>query len=100
MFAITFDLKVSEVRRHHPKRVNRAYEEIRRALERNGFIWKQGSVYLNLDGGLVQLTTAMNDLKALPWFPASVREVRAFRIENYSDFTSFMTTRAPLDRVK
>jgi virulence-associated protein VapD len=100
MFAITFDLKVAEVKRHHPKRVNRAYEEIRRTLERHGFVWKQGSVYLNPDGGLVQLSTAMNDLRALPWFPASVREIRAFRLENYSDFTSFMTDRPSLDRVK
>jgi virulence-associated protein VapD len=32
----------------------------------------------------------MNPLKALPWFPSSVREIRAFRVENYSDFTDFM----------
>jgi virulence-associated protein VapD len=32
----------------------------------------------------------MNALKALPWFPSSVREIRAFRVENYSDFTDFM----------
>ncbi len=87
MSAITFDLKVAEVKRHHPKAVNRAYEEIRRTLARNGFAWKQGSVYINPDGGLVQLFAAMNDLKAPPWFPSSVREIRAFRLENYSDFT-------------
>jgi len=90
MFAITFDLIVSEVAKNHPKRVNRAYEEIRKTLLHNGFVWKQGSVYVNPDGGLVQLATAMTDLKALPWFPSSVREVRAFRLENNSDFTSFM----------
>jgi virulence-associated protein VapD len=47
MFAITFDLNVAEVKRHHPKAVNRAYEEIRRTLARNGFAWKQGSVYVS-----------------------------------------------------
>jgi virulence-associated protein VapD len=26
-------------------------------------------------------------LKELPWFPASVRDIRAFRIEQWSDFT-------------
>jgi len=51
-------------------------------------VWKQGSVYINPDGGLVQLFAAMNDLRALPWFPASVREIRAFRMENNSDFTA------------
>ena len=32
----------------------------------------------------------MNALKAIPWFTASVRDIRAFRVENWSDFTSFM----------
>ncbi len=88
MFAITFDLIVAEVRTHHPKAVNRAYEEVRRTLAKNGFVWKQGSVYINPDGGLVELFSAINDLKALPWFPASVRELRAFRMENNSEFSS------------
>jgi virulence-associated protein VapD len=91
MFAITFDLIVSELDKSHPNRVPRAYEEIRKVLARNGFAWKQGSVYVNADGGLVELFTAMNDLKALPWFPAAVREIRAFRLENNSNFTDMMT---------
>lgn len=90
MFAITFDLIVAQVKIHHPKTVNRAYEEVRRTLARNGFVWKQGSVYINPEGGLAELFTAMNDLKALPWFPPSVRELRAFRMENNSEFSSFM----------
>jgi virulence-associated protein VapD len=32
----------------------------------------------------------MNTLKALPWFPASVRDIRAFRVEQWSDLTAFM----------
>jgi virulence-associated protein VapD len=35
---------------------------------------------------------AMNALKALAWFSASVRDVRAFRVEQWSDFTGFMKT--------
>lgn len=27
-------------------------------------------------------------LKALPWLPASVRDIRAFKIEHWSDFTA------------
>ena len=90
MFAITFDLVVAEVKVHHPKAVNRAYEEVRRPLTKNGFVWKQGSVYINPDGGLVELFSAINDLKALPWFRASVRELRAFRMENNSEFSSLI----------
>ena len=32
----------------------------------------------------------MNALKALPWFPACVRDIRAFRVEQWSDFTAFI----------
>ncbi|HAX7388080.1 TPA: virulence factor, partial [Escherichia coli] len=32
----------------------------------------------------------VNALKALEWFPNSVRDIRAFRIEQWSDFTSSM----------
>ena len=91
MFAITFDLIVAELDKSHPNRVSKAYDEIRRVLARNGFAWKQGSVYINVEGGLVELFTAMTELKALPWFPAAVREIRAFRMENNSDFTEMMT---------
>ena len=76
MFAITFDLIVAELNKSHPKRVNRAYDEVRKTLQRSGFIWKQGSVYVNPDGGLAELFTAVQDLKALPWFPSAVRELR------------------------
>jgi virulence-associated protein VapD len=90
MFAITFDLIVAELDKLHPNRVPCAYEEIRKVLARNGFVWKQGSVYVNTDGGLVQLCIAISELKALSWFPAAVREIRAFRMENNSDFTTFV----------
>jgi virulence-associated protein VapD len=29
-------------------------------------------------------------LKALPWFPASIRDLRAFKVEHWSDFTSLV----------
>ena len=89
MFAITFDLLVAELK-SHPKRVNRAYDEVRKTLGRSGFIWKQGSVYINPEGGLAELLVAVDDLRALPWFPAAVRELRAFRLENNSDLTRFL----------
>jgi virulence-associated protein VapD len=31
-----------------------------------------------------------NALKALPWFPTCVRDIRAFKVEHWSDFTDFM----------
>jgi virulence-associated protein VapD len=64
--------------------------DIRAVLERYGYEWRQGSVYTSDNEDLVGLVVAMNALKALPWFPASVRDIRAFRVEQWSDFTTFI----------
>ncbi len=50
----------------------------------------QGSVLLSESGDLANLLLAMNALKALPWFPKVVRDIRAFRVEQWSEFTGFM----------
>jgi virulence-associated protein VapD len=39
---------------------------------------------------LANLFAALLALKALPWFPASVRDIRAFKIEHWSDFTALV----------
>ena len=36
------------------------------------------------------LFRAMNALKNISWFRDSVRDIRAFRVENWSNFTEFM----------
>ncbi|ENS2176565.1 virulence factor, partial [Shigella sonnei] len=56
--------------------------------KRYGFERIQGSLYTNSDENMANLFQAMNALKALEWFPNSVRDIRAFRIEQWSDFTS------------
>jgi virulence-associated protein VapD len=90
VFAIAFDLDTNNTERNHPKSVTQAYSDIRTTLQHFGFEWKQGSVYTCDNEDLANLLAAMNTLKALPWFPASVRDIRAFRVEQWSDFTSFM----------
>jgi virulence-associated protein VapD len=57
-------------------------------LERFGFQWVQGSVYVCEREDLANLFAAMNALKSLQWFAGCVRDIRAFRIEQWSDFTS------------
>jgi virulence-associated protein VapD len=59
-------------------------------LSRFDFEWKQGSVYISNKEDLANLFSAITALKTLPWFPASVRDIRSFRVEQWSDFTSFM----------
>ena len=90
MFAIAFDLIVAETEAHHPKGTTQAYDEIGRTLARPGFRRVQGSVYTTDEEDLVNLTRAMNALRALHWFPLCVRDIRAFRVEQCSDFTDFM----------
>ena len=88
MFAIAFDLDTNDTERHHPKSVTQAYTDIRNLLNKYDFQWRQGSVYVSDNEDLGNLFDTMTALKALPWFAASVRDIRAFRIEQWSDFTA------------
>jgi virulence-associated protein VapD len=90
MFAIAFDLVVADTEKHHPKGISQAYADIGSMLERFDFRRIQGSVYVTTSENMANLFQAILALKALPWFPASVRDIRAFRIEQWSDFTPFM----------
>lgn len=87
MFAIAFDLVVRDTAKHHPKSVTQAYADIGTALAEFGFERIQGSVYVTNSEDLANLFQAITKLKALPWFPPCVRDIRAFRIEQWSDFT-------------
>lgn len=92
MFAIGFDLNVAAMSAAHPKGVSQAYSDVGAVLNRYGFSRIQGSVYVSQDDNLVNVTLAMNALKALPWFPTGVTDIRAFKVEHWSDFTNFMKT--------
>jgi virulence-associated protein VapD len=54
-----------------------------------GFSNVQGSVYVCEREDLPNLFAAMTALKPLQWFAGCVRDIRAFRIEQWSDFTAF-----------
>lgn len=92
MFAIAFDLVVEDTARHHPKGVTQAYTDIRTCLSGYGFERIQGSVYVNDSEDMANLFQAIMALKAMPWLPQSVRDIRAFRIEQWSDFTTVIKT--------
>lgn len=88
MFAIAFDLSVRDTQLAHPKGVTQAYEDIARTLGRHGFERIQGSVYLADHEDLARLFAAISALRALDWAPTSIRDLRAFRVEQWSDFTA------------
>ena len=90
MFAIAFDLVVADSSLHHPKGVAQAYWDIGGILANFGLNRVQGSLYTNTSEDLANLFAAITSLKALPWLPASVRDIRAFRVEQWSDFTNLV----------
>ena len=87
MFAITFDLVVAETSKRHPSSISQAYNDIATTLEKFGFERIQGSVYVTKSEDMAKLFQAIMALKALPWVALSVRDIRAFRSEQWSDFT-------------
>ncbi len=87
VYAIAFDMDIEHLRVHYGDPYNNAYLEIRRVLEEHHFQWQQGSVYF---GGpavtAASVMVAVIDLTTrLPWFAASVRDIRMLRIEELND---------------
>jgi virulence-associated protein VapD len=48
----------------------------------------QGSLYITDSEDMANLFLAIESLRARAWFPMSVRDIRAFRVEQWSDFTA------------
>lgn len=90
MFAIAFDMVVADIRAHYPKGISAAYTEIGTTLARFEFERVQGSVYLSRNSGMVNLVAAIDALRSLSWFHLCARDVRGFRVENWSDFTGYV----------
>jgi virulence-associated protein VapD len=90
MYAISFDMLISDLKDNYGESYNNAYYEISVVLEEFHFFRAQGSVYLSEKNDIVNVTKAMIKLKSINWFKNSVRDVRAFKVEDWSNFTEFM----------
>ena len=92
MYAIAFDLKIDDLKKSYGEPYNGAYDEIKRELGSLGFEWTQGSVYINQDekNTLTTVYKAITRLSKISWFRESVRDIRAFKVEDWSDFTSIV----------
>ena len=88
MYAVAFDIIVSDTEKHHPKGVTQAYTEIGAVLGEHGFCRVQGSLYVTDNEDMANLFLAVQALRTRVWFSKSVRDIRAFRIEQWSDFTA------------
>jgi len=62
MYAIAFDLKIDDLKKEYGEPYNKAYDEIRIELEKLGFRWVQGSIYIsdNTQNSLVTVYNAIN----------------------------------------
>ena len=89
MFAIAFDMVIKDLKTYYGEPYNNAYYDISNIMEQYGFYNTQGSLYIT-QGDFSNLVRVMNALKSTPWFAASVRDIRAFKVEDWSNFTQFM----------
>lgn len=92
MYAIAFDLEIAKLKEHYGDPYNNAYLEIGKELKILGFDWTQGSLYLSSNGknNLTDVYKAINKLSKINWFSKSVRDIRAFKVEDWSDFTAIV----------
>jgi len=87
MYAIAFDMLITDLKEHYGEPYNNAYFEIKTVLRRYTFFNTQGSVYLTEKNDIANLYRAIEALKKIEWFRKSVRDIRVFRVEDWSDFT-------------
>lgn len=92
MYALAFDLKIDDLKREYGEPYHKAYDEIRQELENLGFEWTQGSVYISHSpkNSLTTVYKAIHRLSGIDWFKKSVRDIRAFKVEDWSDFTEIV----------
>ena len=90
MFAIAFDIVIIDLKKNYGEPYNNAYFEINKELRKYGFYNTQGSVYLTENSDMANLFKAISALKNIDWFRKSVRDIRTFRVEDWSDFTDYM----------
>ncbi len=87
VYAIAFDMDIESLKNNYGDPYNNAYYEIRRILQKHGFTWQQGSVYFGGEqiNAVTCVLAAMDLARSLPWFAASVRDIRMLRIEELND---------------
>jgi virulence-associated protein VapD len=90
MYALAFDLKIEELKKTYGEPYNKAYDDIKQELDDIGFEWKQGSVYISDEDNLTTVYKAINRLSSIGWFKTSVKDIRAFKVEDWSDFTEIV----------
>lgn len=89
MYALSFDMEIAKLKEHYDEPYNKAYDEIRVMMSELGFDWIQGSLYISKSdkNNLTSVYKVINKLSSIKWFKESVKDIRAFKVEDWSDFT-------------
>ena len=90
MYALSFDMDIADLKAYYGEPYNGAYFEIKQTLVKHGFYWIQGSTYMTDADNLLNLFSAINALKAIEWFRKSIRDIRGYRVEEWSDFSQMV----------
>lgn len=92
MYAVSFDMEISKLKEHYGEPYNKAYDEIRILMSELGFEWTQGSLYIlkGEENNLTSVYKVINKLSSINWFSDAVRDIRAFKVEDWSDFTDIV----------
>lgn len=88
MYAIIFDLDNQKLQKHYGENYHQAYDEIQIELKKLGFEWKI-SLYLTQDNALTTPYKAISLLSKIEWFRQSLKQIKVFRVEEWSDFGEF-----------
>ena len=83
-------MDIKELRNTYGEPYYNAYYEIKILLRKYAFYNTQGSVYLTDKDDMANLFAAIYALRKITWFKSSVRDIRAFKVENWSDFTQIV----------
>ena len=94
MYAIAFDMVVLDLEKYYGQPYNNAYYEISNVLQEYNFFRAQGSVYLSESSDMANLMEAVQALADIEWFANSVRDIRVFKIEEWSNFTRIVKKKA------
>ena len=80
------------MKKNYGEPYNKAYDDIRQELDTLGFEWTQGSLYINKNSSntLTDVYKVITKLSSIEWFKNSVRDIRAFKVEDWSDFTEIV----------
>ena len=90
MFALSFDMVIADLKEQYGEPYNNAYYELKSLLNDNGFTWVQGSTYLTANDDLTALVKVVMELSKIDWFKKSVRDIRGYKVENWSNFTDLV----------